>query len=140
MLEEGKKVLAQKGIETDIFMAPAHSYDRKTLKALKECGFRALTDGFGNAPYSWKGLIFYPISFQLSSAFKKKDGYSTMVVHTDTVSDEDLERYEGYFMKSNVEWISYKEYLEQEPVKGNIYGREKEFFMAKGKHLLMKLR
>ncbi len=140
MLEEGKKVLAQKGIETDIFMAPAHSYDRKTLKALKECGFRALTDGFGNAPYSWKGLIFYPISFQLSSAFKKKDGYSTMVVHTDTVSDEDLERYEGYFMKSNVEWISYKEYLEQEPVKGNVYGRGKEFFMAKGKHLLMKLR
>ncbi len=140
MLEEGKKVLAQKGIETDIFMAPAHSYDRKTLKALKECGFRALTDGFGNAPYSWKGLIFYPISFQLSSAFKKKDGYSTMVVHTDTVSDEDLERYEGYFMKSNVEWISYMEYLKQEPVKGNIYGREKEFFMAKGKHLLMKLR
>ncbi len=140
MLEEGKKVLAQKGIETDIFMAPAHSYDRKTLKALKECGFRALTDGFGNAPYSWKGLIFYPISFQLSSAFKKKDGYSTMVVHTDTVSDEDLERYEDYFMKSNVEWISYMEYLEQEPVKGNIYGREKEFFMAKGKHLLMKLR
>ncbi len=140
MLEEGKKVLAQKGIETDIFMAPAHSYDKKTLKALKECGFRALTDGFGNAPYSWKGLIFYPISFQLSSAFKKKDGYSTMVVHTDTVSDEDLERYEGYFMKSNVEWISYKEYLEQEPVKGNIFGRGKEFFMAKGKHLLMKLR
>lgn len=140
MLTEGKKVLTQKGIETDIFMAPAHSYDKKTLKALKETGFNILTDGFGDLPYEWKEMKFYPISFQLSRVFKKKNGYSTMVVHTDTVSDEDLERYESYFMKPNAEWISYKEYLKQEPVKCSFFGRGKEFFMAKGKHLLMKLR
>lgn len=72
MLTEGKKVLTQKGIETDIFMAPAHSYDKKTLKALKETGFNILTDGFGDLPYEWKEMKFYPISFQLSRVFKKK--------------------------------------------------------------------
>lgn len=140
MLAEGRKLLAQKKIETDMFMAPAHSYDRNTLRALKETGFKTLTDGFGDLPYEWKELIFYPISFQLSHSFKKDSGYSTMVVHTDTVSDEDLERYKSYFEKTDVEWISYEEYLRQTPVKRSCFGMIKEFFMAKGKYLLMKLR
>lgn len=140
MLAAGKKLLAQKNINVDMFMAPAHSYDRATLKALKETGFQALTDGFGDTPYRWKGLTFYPISFQLSSAFKKVTGFSTMVIHTDTVSDEDLERYRSYFEKTDAEWISYEEYLRQTPVSRSCFGMAKEFFMAKGKYLLMKFR
>ncbi len=138
MLEEGKRILKEKGIETDIFMAPAHSYDVHTLKALKETGFAALTDGFGSMPYSWMGLKFYPISFRLESTFQKTEGFSTMVVHTDTLSDKDLERYENYFKNPKAEWIDYKEYLRQ-PVKSrSFWGREKEFLMAKGKFLLVR--
>lgn len=140
MLEEGRRILGSKGIETDIFMAPAHSYDNHTLKALKETGFRALTDGFGTAPYCWRNLVFYPISFRLDATFKKKDGFSTMVVHTDTISEEDLIRYEGYFRREDVSWISYGEYLEQPVEKRGCLGRFKEFLMAKGKFMLMKLR
>ena len=36
MLEKGKDILESHGIKTDIFMAPAHSYDRNTLKALQK--------------------------------------------------------------------------------------------------------
>ena len=140
MLADGKKILMEKGIETDIFMAPAHSYDRNTLRALKETGFRALTDGFGDHPYQWKGLIFYPISFKLSSTFKKKTGYSTMVIHADTTTDKELERYKSYFERTDIEWISYREYLKQPAKRRGYFGRIKEFLMAKGKYLLMKLR
>lgn len=140
MLSEGRKILAEKGIETDIFMAPAHSYDNNTLKALKETGFKALTDGFGNKPYQWKGLTFYPVSFQLSSTLRKKSGYSTMVIHTGTTSDKELERYKEYFERTDIEWISYSEYLKQPVMKRGYFGRGKEFLMAKGKYLLMKLR
>lgn len=140
MLSKGKQILKGKGIETDIFMAPAHSYDRNTLKALKEIGFTALTDGFGSNPYLWDGLKFYPISFNLSSTFKKKNGYSTMVVHTDTVTSDDMKRYESYFQNENIQWISFKEYL-TEPVKTrNLIIRWKEFLMAKAKYLLIKSR
>ena len=38
-LKCGKQILEGHGIFTDIFMAPAHSYDQNTLKALKEAGF-----------------------------------------------------------------------------------------------------
>lgn len=140
MLQKGKDLLKEKGVETDIFMAPAHSYDRNTLKALKEVGFKALTDGFGDKPYIMEGLKFYPVSFNLSRTFQKEEGYSTMVVHTGTVSEKDLERYEGYFRRQDVQWISYGEYLQQEAVKRGRFARWKEFCMAKGKYWVVKWR
>ena len=36
MIREGKRILKGHGIITDFFMAPSHSYDRNTLKALKK--------------------------------------------------------------------------------------------------------
>lgn len=140
MLEEGKKILEERGIRTGLFMAPAHSYDQNTLKALRETGFTGLTDGFGDGPYRWKGLCFYPISFKLSRTFQKEAGYSTMVIHTGTVSGEDLKRYEGYFGRKDVQWISYGEYLEQPAKERAVTDRWKEFLMAKGKYLAAKHR
>ena len=140
MIDAGKTMLKEKGIETDIFMAPAHSYDKNTLKALKNAGFSRITDGFGNEPYLWKGLIFYPISFRLSSTLKKESGYSTMVVHTDTISDGELQKYENYFKQKEVQWISYREYLEQPAIKRSLPGKWLEWFMAKGKYLIGRLR
>lgn len=138
MLEKGKAYLKEKGIATELFMAPAHSYDQNTLKALRDTGFRALTDGFGKSPYEYKGLTFYPISFRLSSTLRKKDGYSTMVVHTGTTTEKELERYEEYFKREDAQWISYGEYLGVKAVKRKILGRCKEFLMAKGKFLLIR--
>ena len=138
MLLQGRRILEERGIKTDIFMAPAHSYDRNTLKALKETGFTAITDGFGNRPYLWRGLKFYPISFNLRSTFKKKTGYSTMVVHTDTINEEDLQRYESYFKSKDAQWISFGEYISQPAKRITIFARAKEFLMAKGKYLIVK--
>lgn len=140
MLAEGRRILEERGILTELFMAPAHSYDGNTIRALKETGFKGLTDGFGDRPYEWRGLCFYPISFKLSRTLKKKSGYSTMVVHTGTVSREDLLRYEGYLLREDVQWISYEEYLGQPVVKRGTAGRAKEFLMAKGKYLIGKMK
>lgn len=140
LLAKGRQRLAEKGIDTELFMAPAHSYDKNTLKALREAGFRGLTDGFGDVPYRFRGLVFYPISFMLGRTLQKKKGYSTMVVHTGTVSDEDLKRYEGYFQRQDVTWISFGEYLKLPVKKRGLLGRWKEFAMAKGKYLMGRFR
>ncbi len=63
-----------------------------------------------------------------------------MVVHTNTVSDEDLKRYEGYFQREGVAWISFEEYLGLPKTEKSLPGRWKEFWMAKGKYLIGKLR
>ncbi len=41
MLAFGKKKLKDQGIDTDLFMVPAHSYQNKTLRALLELATRS---------------------------------------------------------------------------------------------------
>lgn len=59
-ISRGKRILAQEGLDTDIFMAPGHSYDETTLDALRECGFKYVTDGLSSWPYMLRGLKFIP--------------------------------------------------------------------------------
>lgn len=137
MLEKGKKILESHGIYTDIFMAPAHSYDRNTLKALKQAGFRKITDGFGNRPYLWDGMVFYPISFRLGSSLKKKHGFTTMVVHTNTINEKDIEKCRRIFREQNI--ISYRDYLQEPPAGRSLFGRGVEYLFARVKRILVKL-
>lgn len=140
MLSEGKRILQERGIHTDIFMAPAHSYDQNTLRALKSTGFTGLTDGFGKRPYTWRGITFYPISFRLSGSLKKEQGMTTMVVHTNTMKENHRNRYEEYFRHPGVtKWISYGEYLEEVPEKRKAGARMTELLLAKAKFCLVKL-
>ncbi|MBQ9926668.1 MAG: DUF2334 domain-containing protein [Lachnospiraceae bacterium] len=139
MLTEGKQVLAQNGIETDIFMAPAHSYDNNTLKALKATGFKKVTDGFGSRPYTWKGLDFYPISFKMSRTLRKKRGYSTLVVHTGTIHAHEWEVYDNYFKNPDAVWIDYCDYMKEKPVNRTHIGRIIEYCMAAIKAVLVKI-
>lgn len=140
MLAFGKEKLAEYGIVTDIFMAPAHSYDKNTLKILKELGFTKITDGFGKKPYRDRGLTFYPISFRLSSSLKQKKGMTTMVIHANTVTEADKKRYSRIFRQYGQDMISYSEYLKERPVKRTILGRTGERIAAQTKFLLTSLR
>lgn len=140
LLSYGKERLKENGIETDIFMAPAHSYDENTLKALRELGFTKMTDGFGKKPYTYNGMTFYPISFRLGSSLKKKSGVTTMVIHANTVTDADKVGYKRIFEEYGKNMISYSEYLKIEPVKRGGIGRLWESLLARVKRLLVSLR
>lgn len=137
MLEAGDGIFAAHGIETDIFMAPAHSYDRNTLRALKELGYTKITDGFGLRPYEKGGITFYPISFRLNSSLKRKKGVTTVVIHTNTMEDSDFERCRGLFETKKM--ISYGEYLKWPVVRRRLPGTVMEYILAHIKHLLVKL-
>lgn len=140
-LERGKAILEENGIDTDIFMAPAHSYDKNTLKALKECGFTKVTDGFGEVPYVQDGIQFLPISFSQKQAFdRERKGYATIVFHTNMMEEKDFVRYEKLLLENKDMFISYSDYLKVQPVSRGAFGRMKEWNMAKAKHILVKLR
>ncbi|MBQ3165532.1 MAG: DUF2334 domain-containing protein [Lachnospiraceae bacterium] len=138
-LKKGKQILESHGIYTDIFMAPAHSYDKNTLKALKEVGFSKLTDGFGDRPYEWKGLTFYPISFKQSNSLKQERGYTTFVIHANTMNEKDFERYEKLFAEHKDKLISYQDYLKVSSEKRGAIGRVKEYLMAISKYVLVRV-
>lgn len=140
MLMKATQILNRNGIYTDIFMAPAHSYDKNTVKALLEIGYRKMTDGFGRHPYLWRGMIFYPISFKQSNTLKQKKGFSTLVIHANTLTDEDLKRYQIMFTEHADKMVSYCDILNETAKKRSIPGHVSEFIAAKMKHYLVKVK
>lgn len=133
----GKETLEQHDIHTGIFMAPAHSYDRNTLKALRELGIDKMTDGFGRKPYVYQGITFYPIAHHLEKQWNQ-EGYTTLVLHTNTMEEKDFQRLERILSERDV--ISYQDYLQVEPVHAGIFHRLWEFCMAKAKHMIVQIR
>lgn len=139
-LREGVRAMQELNLRTEIFMAPAHSFDRETIKALKTCGFRYLTDGFGAGPYERSGMIFLPIAVQKSREFKKKDGITTFVVHTATMREEDFHSYENMFEQYRDRFVSYGEMLKSSPVPRNAFMNIGEYVLAAMKNILCRVR
>lgn len=76
-LKAGKELLQQKNIETDIFFAPSHNYDKNTLRALHELGFQYMSDGRSRYAYRRMGMKFIPNS----RVRQAKKGIHTLVLH-----------------------------------------------------------
>lgn len=96
-LQAGKQILEDNGIVTDIFMAPGHTYDKNTLKALRECGFKVVTDGLYYKPYYEDGLLFVPCRLR---GFKRPEGVDTVCLHTNLMDEQDVKELDA-FCKEN---------------------------------------
>lgn len=118
-------------------MAPAHSFDINTIKALQKLGFSKMTDGFGNRPYLWRSMTFYPISYRQSSCLKKNGGYTTFVVHSNTMNDKDFAHYEKLFAEYKDRLISYAELMTVGAKRRGVFGKAAEYAMALTKYILI---
>ena len=59
-LKFGKELLEKNDINTDIFFAPSHSYDKNTIKALRNLGFKYISDGRSNKIIDYNGIKAVP--------------------------------------------------------------------------------
>lgn len=91
----GRALLRQHGVQTDTFMPPSHSFDRNTIAALQECGFRCVTDGFGVRPYVVGGITFVPQLFATPRTFLNC-GLYTICLHLNSFAESDFERLHGF--------------------------------------------
>lgn len=96
-LQAGRKVLEENGIQTNVFMAPGHTYDKNTLRALDKCGFAVITDGLFPKPYFANGILCIPCRLR---EFKKPSGIDTVCLHTNLMDDQDMTELEA-FCKAN---------------------------------------
>ena len=139
MIREGKRVLKLNGIITDFFMAPSHSYDRNTLKALRKNGFYRVTDGFGTEPYEMDGIVFYPIAVSRAKALaSKEDGIVTFVYHTNTMEDKDFDTFEKLFDRGDV--VTYSEFMHHNADMRSTREEISEFLTAKAKYTAVKIK
>jgi len=89
-IQRGKQILEEKlGPSPKWWMAPAHSLDEATCKALYELGFTYITDGIALYPYTEYGLTWVPQ--QLWSPRVMPIGVWTLCTHTNTISEDSLD-------------------------------------------------
>jgi predicted deacetylase len=89
-IREGLKILNRNGLTTTTWMAPNHSYDRHTLKALIENGFTSLSDGVALFPYRSNGLLFVP-----QTSWRPRWmplGVHTICLHTNSITPAEVKR------------------------------------------------
>lgn len=80
-IQKGNEILKSYGIVTDVFFAPAHSYDDNTLRALAACGFKYVSDGLSSKPYMRHGIKLLPCKSGGIPRMEKKSGFVTAVMH-----------------------------------------------------------
>ena len=138
-LQTGKALLRMYGVETDVFMAPAHSYDRETLRALKDTGFRFVTDGFGAEPYEREGLVFFPISFRKRDSLDPaREGMTTIVLHTNEMTDGEIADMERLLDSHAEQLLPYSAWFARKPRKRGACGDLQETVKARLKRRLVK--
>ncbi|MEK6263427.1 MAG: DUF2334 domain-containing protein [Clostridium sp.] len=104
-IKAGKEQLLSYGIETDIFMAPSHSFDKNTLLSLNKCGFRYVTDGCTNHAYNYMGLTFIPCK---EAKPKRKNRFSTVCLHTNWTEDKIYEMVENFISENRSKVITFE--------------------------------
>ncbi len=93
-IERGRARLREEGLETDVWMAPAHAFDRATLRALRHAGFRTVTDGHSLFPYERLGLRFIPC--QMGVPRPVPVGVVTVYIHASWTPDAEFERFRRF--------------------------------------------
>ena len=109
MLATGKNILVREGVWQPVFMAPSHSFDANTLKALDDLGFESLTDGYGFYPYKIKGLMAVPQLFSKPIGFGF--GVETVCLHVNTLSVAQIDRQVAALRARRGSIISFSEAL-----------------------------
>lgn len=93
----GRELLQSRGIHTEVFMAPWHSFDHNTLMALKQTGFRTVTDGVALFPYRYQDLLFVPQLLARPNKFPL--GLFTFCLHLNNFSALDFQLLESFLQR-----------------------------------------
>lgn len=110
-LERALAILKTYGITTDTFMAPAHSFDACTLRALRAVGLAHVTDGYALRPFRAHGLVFVPQMFAWPR--RMPPGIYTTCFHLNELSAQNMARLERYVKKHRRDIIDFKQAVHQ---------------------------
>jgi predicted deacetylase len=84
---QGKSILESRGLLTNVWIAPAHSFDNNTILALRNNGFMYISDGIGLFPMNSKNICFVPQ--QIWRPRKFPVGFWTVCLHLNHSSELD---------------------------------------------------
>lgn len=108
-IRKGLAILCDKGISSNYFFAPSHTFDENTLHALEsESEIRIICDTIALKPYKKGNFVFIPqivghcVSFPLSGIF-------TFCFHPNTMHERDYEKLESFIEKNQSSFLSFEQ-------------------------------
>jgi predicted deacetylase len=105
----GRRILEQHGLHTDVFIAPGHSFDASTIRALLESGFGAMSDGFALYPYMEHGMTFVPQLVAMPRTPPLPIGIWTFCLHLNTIDESRLAAVIRFLEREKDRFIGFDE-------------------------------
>ena len=102
---KGQKILKSLGINSTVWVAPAHGLDTTTAKALKDINdLKIISDGFSFRPYKDHSLIWIP---QQIWRFRKMPfGVWTICLHPSEMTANQIKELEKFITLNKHDFIS----------------------------------
>ncbi len=117
LIKKGKLILQKENCWQPYFMAPSHSFDKDTLKALADLGFVAISDGYGFSPYLDHGILHVP---QLASKpYKFIPGISTLCIHINRMSGAEIKNLFCFVKANKRSFVDFKSVVNDKSLLGS---------------------
>lgn len=99
-INEGYKVLMERGINPVCFFAPAHTFDEITIDVCRDIGkFQFISDGYAMYPYKEKDMLFIPSIFDTAHKFLPF-GIYTFILHPNFTTDKEFKHFEQFIQRN----------------------------------------
>lgn len=131
MISKGREILESHGLKPQFFMAPGHTFDENTLKALAQNGITNITDGYTQMPYIRDGITFYPCSLSEPAVSK---GCDTVCIHLNNWGEYEFENLVKFLSEHKDICVGFDKLMtETKPVDYNksIKAQEKKYIRKK---------
>lgn len=100
MISRGKAILEEQGLEIKSFIAPWHSYNLNTFKALKANNIKILSDGLFKYPVKKNGVWQLPQQQVFRIPYVPKEGFYTICIHPNTLKECHFASLERFLRKN----------------------------------------
>ena len=110
MITDGMRIIKDRfSSVSEIFIAPGHSFDKNTVKALKENDFLYLSDGVALYPFKKWGLVWLPQIFWHPRKFPV--GLITFALHPNTINSREIDVLEKFIHENRSEIGNFSELM-----------------------------
>jgi len=107
-IKKGYQLLQEKGLTIQSWIAPAHTFDYDTVRALQEeTDIKIISDSIALYPYQHKGFTWIPV--QVANFIKVPFGYWTICIHPNEFNDKDFEKLEKAIQRFQTQIITTDE-------------------------------
>ena len=89
-LQKALKIFESHDVKPNLWVAPAHSFDKVTVRVLSDLGIEVISDGFFKRPVKYMNMIWIPQ--QLWKFRHVRSGIWTVCYHVNGMKKEELER------------------------------------------------